>query len=145
MLPFNTIAWHAGVSEWNGLTNLNNYSIGIELDNAGWLTHNNYRFLSWQEQEYPFAEIYHHQTYAPGQMEYWHAYTEAQINMALSVTRLLVEQFDIEAILGHEEVAPDRKKIQVRHFPCKHFANYLFNRAVHFLATGHSHISLDRH
>ncbi len=38
MVPFDRIAWHAGVSSWGGLDNLNRYSIGIELDNAGMLT-----------------------------------------------------------------------------------------------------------
>ena len=28
-------AWHAGKSYWQGLINLNNYSIGIEMDNSG--------------------------------------------------------------------------------------------------------------
>ena len=28
-------AWHAGKSKWNNLTNINNYSIGIELENKG--------------------------------------------------------------------------------------------------------------
>ena len=28
-------AWHAGVSKWRGRTGLNDYSIGIELDNNG--------------------------------------------------------------------------------------------------------------
>lgn len=29
------VAWHAGVSYWQGLSKINNYSIGIELDNLG--------------------------------------------------------------------------------------------------------------
>ena len=31
----NLKAWHAGKSEWKGITNLNNFSIGIELENQG--------------------------------------------------------------------------------------------------------------
>jgi hypothetical protein len=27
------VAWHAGISNWNGKTNINRYSIGIELEN----------------------------------------------------------------------------------------------------------------
>ena len=34
LVPFNVIAWHAGKSTHKGRTNLNRYSIGIELDNA---------------------------------------------------------------------------------------------------------------
>lgn len=33
LVPFNIKAWHAGQSAWNGLTGLNSYSIGIELQN----------------------------------------------------------------------------------------------------------------
>ena len=35
MVPFDRIAWHAGVSRWEDRTGLNAYSIGIELDNPG--------------------------------------------------------------------------------------------------------------
>ena len=35
LAPFNIRTWHAGKSYWKGRNNLNNYSIGIELDNAG--------------------------------------------------------------------------------------------------------------
>lgn len=38
LVPFNKVAWHAGVSSWEGRTSLNMYSIGIELDNNGRLT-----------------------------------------------------------------------------------------------------------
>lgn len=33
LVPFNIKAWHAGQSSWKGLTGLNSYSIGIELQN----------------------------------------------------------------------------------------------------------------
>jgi N-acetylmuramoyl-L-alanine amidase len=36
-VPFNSIDWHAGPSNWEGCAGLNRYAIGIELDNAaGW-------------------------------------------------------------------------------------------------------------
>ena len=35
MVKDNKIAWHAGKSKWKNFNNLNNYSIGIELENKG--------------------------------------------------------------------------------------------------------------
>lgn len=35
LLPFNVRAWHAGVSEYEGRKQLNDFSVGIEIDNAG--------------------------------------------------------------------------------------------------------------
>ena len=35
MVPENYIAWHAGVSSWKKIKRLNNYSIGIEIQNSG--------------------------------------------------------------------------------------------------------------
>ncbi len=37
-------AWHAGVSSWRNIENVNNYSIGIEIENSGY-------------EEYPDAQI----------------------------------------------------------------------------------------
>lgn len=35
LVPENKRAWHAGVSSWNERKNINDYSIGIELDSLG--------------------------------------------------------------------------------------------------------------
>lgn len=35
LVPFNRKAWHAGVSEWDGIPRVNNFSIGIELVGKG--------------------------------------------------------------------------------------------------------------
>ena len=40
MVAFNRRAWHAGKSRWGNLENINHYSIGIELVNAGKLRKN---------------------------------------------------------------------------------------------------------
>ena len=35
LVPFNVVAWHAGKSNWNGKSDLNWLSIGVELQNTG--------------------------------------------------------------------------------------------------------------
>ena len=37
IVPFDLKAWHAGRSFYKGITGLNHHSIGIEIDNIGWL------------------------------------------------------------------------------------------------------------
>ena len=46
LVPFDTVAWHAGASSWEGLEGLNKYSIGVELDNAGRLSYKNERWAA---------------------------------------------------------------------------------------------------
>lgn len=126
MLPFNVVAWHAGVSEWNGLSNLNKYSIGIELDNAGWLTQENGRYFSWEGNEYPPEEVYHHQQQRQEEKAYWHAYSEVQLEVALKVANLLVKQYGIEGVLAHQDIAPSRKTDPGPAFPMEAFRRQLF-------------------
>jgi N-acetylmuramoyl-L-alanine amidase len=52
LLPFNVVAWHAGISSWKELNGLNQHSIGIELDNPGRLTRVGKRWLSWVGNNY---------------------------------------------------------------------------------------------
>lgn len=47
MAPFTEITWHAGDSAWLDRTALNNYSIGIEIVNAGRLEKNGPGYRSW--------------------------------------------------------------------------------------------------
>jgi len=53
MVPFDRVAWHAGRSRWRGLDGLNGHSIGIELVNAGRLTAQGTRWLTWYGSEIP--------------------------------------------------------------------------------------------
>ena len=46
LVPFDTEAWHAGRSSYDGRANLNRYSIGIELDNLGRLQLQEGRFAA---------------------------------------------------------------------------------------------------
>jgi N-acetylmuramoyl-L-alanine amidase len=47
LAPINAITWHAGISQWNNRHSLNEYSIGIEIDNAGLLEKRAHGYATW--------------------------------------------------------------------------------------------------
>lgn len=85
-------AWHAGVSQWQGVENVNHRSIGIELQNPG--------------QKY-FEKF---KTYDP--------YPLVQMQALVDLTHYLKELHPIKKslILGHSDVAPGRKIDPGPHF-----------------------------
>lgn len=109
LVPFDTIAWHAGKSAWGDRQGLNKYSIGIELDNAGRLTKSGDQYISWFGRAYPedqTIEAVHRNEEDPS---FWHRFTEEQITKTYEVCELLINAYDIKTILGHEEISPGRK------------------------------------
>ena len=109
LLPFNVVAWHAGISHWAGVSGLNAHSIGIEMDNAGALTESGGRYFSWFEAEYPAEQVVLAAHRHGGPVRPWHRYTGAQIERALELAELLVSHYRLEEVLGHEDIAPGRK------------------------------------
>ena len=81
-------AWHAGKSSWKKYSSLNNYSIGIEIQNSG---HNN--------------------TYEN--------FSSKQIISLKNLLKYLVKTYKIDRknILGHSDIAPNRKKDPGEKFP----------------------------
>jgi N-acetylmuramoyl-L-alanine amidase len=109
LIGFDHIAWHAGKSRWQDRTGINNFSIGIELVNAGELNRSGSQFISWFGKRYNEEEVV--VALRPNQSteSYWHAYTQEQIETCFEVCRALKANYPIEFILGHEEIAPRRK------------------------------------
>ena len=140
LVPFDKIAWHAGRSAWKGFINLNRYSFGIELDNAGFLTRHSFppvyggdrggkeanRWLSWFKDEYDDSEvieaIHKHETKPRG----WHIFTPEQIAAALEVSKLLVNHYNLRDVVGHDDIAPGRKIDPGPAFPMEDFRACLF-------------------
>ena len=94
LVPDLYIAWHAGVSSWKKFKFLNKNSIGIEISNPG---HNfNYKKFSYK-----------------------------QVNSILVLSKFLVNKYKIkpENILGHSDIAPNRKKDPGEKFPWKYLAS----------------------
>jgi N-acetylmuramoyl-L-alanine amidase len=81
LLSPNLKAWHAGKSEWKNLKSLNDYSIGIELENKG-----------------------HDHGYTPFTKEQY-----ASLNKLISALTFRYSLNPVN-ILGHSDISPNRKK-----------------------------------
>ena len=90
VVPDEYASWHAGVSRWKNEKYLNRSSIGIEIHNPG--HYNNYINFS-----------------------------KLQINSLLKLLKFLKRKYKIKKkfILGHSDIAPDRKKDPGEKFPWK--------------------------
>tara|TARA_B100001750_G_scaffold210458_1_gene191038 strand:+ start:102 stop:806 length:705 start_codon:yes stop_codon:yes gene_type:complete len=93
LVPELYIAWHAGKSKWKDKSFLNKNSIGIEITNPG------HRF------------------------EYKN-YTNKQINSIVILIKYLLNKYKISKknVLGHSDIAPDRKKDPGEKFPWEYLA-----------------------
>jgi len=109
MLPFNIVGWHAGESSYKGRTGFNQYSIGIEIENAGEVTKSGNIFRAWYGSSFDPSDVVEATHRNQSTNKYWHAYSEDQIQTIFDICQKLIEQYDIKFILGHEEIAPTRK------------------------------------
>lgn len=127
LVPFDTIAWHAGRSQYEGRIGFNNYSIGIELDNPGKLEKTEAGYQTWYGADVApnnvMKAVHRNRT----QADYWHTYTSKQIQQAELLSKLLIDTYDIKLILGHEEISPSRKIDPGPAFPLDKFRDKLLN------------------
>ena len=91
-------AWHAGISSWQGESDLNSRSIGIEIVNGG--------------HDWPLEG---------GVLP---PYPEAQIEALIELSTGILSRWDIAPtrIVGHSDVAPARKQDPGEHFPWQRLA-----------------------
>ena len=92
------LAWHAGVSYWRGATRLNDTSIGIELENAGW--------------------------HRDGKNIIWEPYSASQMAALLPLARDIIQRYHIppQNVVAHSDIAPMRKQDPGPLFPWKWLA-----------------------
>lgn len=93
LVPDLYTAWHAGKSKWQKFNSLNKNSIGIEISNPG-----------------------HDHEYCN--------FNKKQISSLINLGRYLIKKYKIKKynILGHSDIAPDRKKDPGEKFPWKYLA-----------------------
>ncbi len=129
LAPFDVVTWHAGVSQWNGLVGLNHWSIGIEMDNAGWMKRVGDKCVAWFGKEYPAGEVMLAEHKHGGGVRPWHVYPEVQISRALELAELLVDHYRLEDVLGHEDIARGRKQDPGPAFPLAAIAGRVLGRS----------------
>jgi N-acetylmuramoyl-L-alanine amidase len=118
LVDFDTVSWHAGRSEHKERKWLNRYSIGIEIDNPGWLKKSGNKYTTWFAKEVDMDEVVELRHRNPETTQrYWHRYTEQQVQIVEEICDLLVKEYKIKYILGHEEVSPGRKQDPGPAFP----------------------------
>ena len=93
IVPDLYVAWHAGISSWKRDKHINLNSIGVEISN-------------------------------PGHKHGYKNFNPRQIGSVIKLTRKLKKKYKIkkENILGHSDIAPERKKDPGEKFPWKKLA-----------------------
>jgi N-acetylmuramoyl-L-alanine amidase len=133
-LPFDRIAHHSGFSWWERQSNLNKYSIGIELDNAGLLSRGS---AGWMARKIVIpnenvGQAVHWKQFTPNdpkQFPAWEKFPQAQIDVALNVVKALVKMYpSIKEILGHDDVNLLNRYDPGPMFPMKEWRLELFQR-----------------
>lgn len=117
LVPFDVVAYHAGKSSYKGRVGFNNYSIGIELDNAGRLEKTSTGYSSWFNKLYDDKDVLKATHRNETTISYWHRYTDRQIEKVYDVCLCLIGDYNIKSILGHEEISPARKSDPGPAFP----------------------------
>lgn len=129
LAPFNQTAWHAGVSRWRGLTGMNAHSIGIELDNAGPLEPTaGGAWVAWFGGRYTLDEVARASHKHGSEYQYWHAYSDAQIERAIIVAGLIIKTYGLLDVIGHDDISPGRKLDPGPAFPMSAFRGRVMGR-----------------
>ena len=99
LVPETQRAWHAGASEWQGTTELNGTSIGIENVNPGF-------------RDTPQGRV-------------WFPYSAKQVELIIALAKDIVTRYHIAPtrVVGHSDIAPQRKQDPGPLFPWKALAD----------------------
>ena len=111
-VPFDTVAWHAGKSRWKEFVGLNNHALSIEMANWGYLKRSGDGWTSYTGVKISDPFIGAHKNGNPdgGHSPIgWEQYPEVQLETAVAIARAFVGEYGVDEIVGHDDIAPDRK------------------------------------
>ena len=121
VVAFNRRAWHAGESRWGSRVGLNQWSLGIELDNAGELVRHSDGWRTKWGRPINAADVLEAAHKNGGPVTGWHTYTHEQLEVAQLVAATLVDYYELTDLLGHDDIAPGRKTDPGPAFPMSSF------------------------
>ncbi|WP_271459987.1 N-acetylmuramoyl-L-alanine amidase [Pantoea leporis] len=100
LVPESKLAWHAGPSFWRGATRINDTSVGIEIVNSGYR-----RTLTGLQ---------------------WQPFTPQQISALMALVKDITQRYGIapENVVGHSDIAPQRKQDPGPLFPWQQLAEH---------------------
>lgn len=139
LVPFRRKAYHAGRSSWNGEENCNEFSIGVELVNWGWLRREDDTLVSATGARVPLNQGTMLRHSNESLERYWQRYTAVQLEAAARVVSACAWIFQIpaEGIVGHDAVSPGRKVDPGPAFPWAWFRARSFGAAAEGQAKEH--------
>ena len=129
LVDFNRRAWHAGRSRWENRVGLNTYSIGIELDNYGDLIGEPGNWKTGWGHAVDDSEVVRLPHKYDGKERGWNFYPEPQLDATLKVAQLLMKEYNLKNVLGHDDIAPGRKLDPGPAFPMDSFRSALLGRS----------------
>ena len=126
-VPFDKVAYHSGLSYWEGDANLNKLSIGIELDNAADLSGEPGAYTK-RQVPIPDSQVERAVHWKSHTERGWHKFTPIQLEVALEVAKALKEHYGMQEILGHDVVNLQNRLDPGPLFPMKAWRQAIFNR-----------------
>lgn len=112
--PLDKWGYHAGESKWTGLKGtVSDELVGIEIMSAGRVTKEGTIYKAWFDETYSEDEVRFCYTNQNIQQGHYNKYSMAQEAALIELLKWLKSNgngiFEYKYVLGHDEVAPDRK------------------------------------
>lgn len=145
LIPFNRRANHAGYSTWDKMSGFNDHSIGIEIVNAGYLEKipdgsyrrrigldkNNkpiYKFYPTSIASRLLVKDHKHKFWTDPENHIWFQFSKEQLTAVYTLSKVLVEHYQLITALGHDDISPARKPDPGPAFPWDDFKYAVFGK-----------------
>jgi N-acetylmuramoyl-L-alanine amidase len=103
-VPFDRVAFHCGLSTWEGERDLNRFAIGIEVDNAGYLRTTKKGFMR-KDKVIPEDQVQSEKHWKEDRVKPWQTFTDEQVRVVKDIVLALKERYPtIQEIVGHDMV-----------------------------------------